>query len=122
MTGLTNVMDNAPHIRPGSIKIGDFHVDGRFLIANLRLVLCGRTENLIPFVEPFGDEIGVEVYDSILDMRSLTVIAEQVADKLDSVAGRTLLKMASIGARQNRRWLPQVEFGSSILGLLDRHS
>jgi hypothetical protein len=31
-------MDHTPLVRPGLIKIGDFHVDGRLLIANLNVV------------------------------------------------------------------------------------
>jgi hypothetical protein len=77
-------------------------------LACKNLVLCGRTENLILFVKPFGNEIGVEVYDSVLDMLSLSVVAEHVAVKINTLAGRGLLKMASEGSKQNRRWLPNV--------------
>jgi hypothetical protein len=100
--------DNTPLVRPDSIEIGDFRVDGGYLTANLKVALCNRTENLKVFVEPLGDEIGVEVYEAILDYLSLSVVADHVAAKLNTVAGRALLKMASEGKRRNRRWRPQV--------------
>lgn len=65
-------------------------------------------ENLILYVEALGNEIGVEVYESILDMPSLTVVAEHVAAKLNTVVGRAALKQAAESTKQKRRWLPQV--------------
>jgi hypothetical protein len=100
--------DHTPLVHPDSIQIGDFRVDGGYLTAELKLVLCNRHETLTLFVEPLGDEIGVEVYEAILDDLSLTVVAEHVAAKLNTVAGRALLKMASENSKQHRRWLPQV--------------
>jgi len=91
-----------------SIEIGDFRIDGGYLTSNLKLALCGMTEDLILYVEPLGGEIGVEVYESVLDMLSLTVVAEHVAAKLSTVAGRAALKQAAEGTKQNGRWLPQV--------------
>lgn len=94
--------------RIDAIEIGDFHVHGGHLTADLKMVDYGRTENLILYVEPFGEEeIGVEVYDSILDMLSLTVVAAHAAAKLNT-AGRAALKQAAVGTKQNRQWLPQV--------------
>lgn len=46
------------HVLPGSIEIGEFRFEGGYLTANLKLVVCGRLEFLVLFVEPFGEEIG----------------------------------------------------------------
>jgi hypothetical protein len=59
-------------------------------------------------VEPLGEEIGVEVYEAMLDFHALTVVAEHVAAKLSTAVGRAALKLASEGVKQKRRWLPQV--------------
>lgn len=99
---------STPHVLPESIEIGDFRVGRGYLTAELKLVLCNRTENLVLFVKPLGDEIGVEVCEAILDLLSLSVVAEHVVAKLNTAAGRTLLKTASEGSKQHRRWLPQV--------------
>jgi hypothetical protein len=96
------------HVSPGSIEIGDFRVDGDHLTAELKLVLCGRVENPLLFVEPLGDEIGVEVSEAVLDFAALTVVGECVAAKLSTVAGKAALKQAAEGAAQNRRRGPQV--------------
>ena len=96
------------HVPPGSIEIGDVHVDGDHLTASLGLVVCGRAENLILFVESLGDEIGVEVRDAILDFSALTVVAGHVVAKLNTVAGRAALKLAAAGVPQNWRQGPQV--------------
>lgn len=69
---------------------------------------CGRAESLVLFVEPLGDEIGVELHEAMLDFHALTVVAEHVAEKLDTVKERAALKLAAEGAMQKRRWLPQV--------------
>jgi len=96
------------HVLPGSIEIDESRVDGGDLTANLKLVVCGRSESLVLFVEPLGEEIGVEVDESILDFYALTVVAEHVAAKLNTVAGRSALKLASEGMKRKRRCLPQV--------------
>ncbi len=74
----------------------------------MKLVVCGRPESLVLFLEPLGDEIGVEVYESMLDYRALSVVAEHVAAKLNTPEGRAALRMAAEGAKQKLRWLPQV--------------
>ncbi len=96
------------HVLPGSIEIGEFRVDGGYLTADLKLVVCRRPESLVLFVEPLGKEIGVEVHESMLDFHALTVVAEHVAAKLDTVEGRAALKLASEGAKQKREQGPQV--------------
>ncbi|MGD0000240.1 MAG: hypothetical protein ABSE21_09085 [Bryobacteraceae bacterium] len=96
------------HVLPDSIEIGDFRVDDGYLTANLKLVVCGRAESLVLFVEPLGDEVGVEVYEAVLDYRALTVVAERVATKLSNVVGRAALKLAAKGSKQKRQWGPQV--------------
>jgi hypothetical protein len=95
-------------VLPDSIEIGGFHIYGGYRIADLSLILCGRQETFIVFVEPHSDEIGVEVYEAMLDYLSLTVVAEHVAAKLNTVAGRAALELASEASKQHRRWLPQV--------------
>ncbi|MGD0001015.1 MAG: hypothetical protein ABSE21_13030 [Bryobacteraceae bacterium] len=96
-------------VLPGSIEIGEFRVDGGHLTANLKLVVCGRPESLALFVESLGEEIGVEVDETVLDYRALTVVAEHVAAKLNTSEGRAVLKLAAGGSKQQRRWLPQVQ-------------
>lgn len=96
------------HIIPGSIEVGEFRVDDGHLTANLKLVVCGRPESLILFVEPLGEEISVEVYESMLDFHALTVVAEHVAEKLNTLEGRAALEQAAECSKQQRRWLPQV--------------
>ena len=96
------------HVLLESIEVGEFRVDGGHLTANLKLVVCGRPESLVLFVEPLGDEIGVEVYEAMLDFHALTVVAEHVAAKLNNAEGRAALKQASEVSKQERRWLPQV--------------
>ena len=104
------------HVLPESIEIGAFAVTGNCLQAEIHLVLGAwadgkeyrRSERLAIFVEPIGDEIGVAVYDAVLDMPSLLVVAEHAAARLDTAAGRALLKMAAEAPKQPRRWLPQV--------------
>ena len=91
-----------PHVTPESVEIGDFRIDGGHLTTRVKVALCGRTENLILFVEPLGDEIGVEVCDAILDLSSLTIVAERVAAKLKALHERALLKQAA-GKTRNRR-------------------
>jgi hypothetical protein len=67
-----------PHVILDSVEIGAFRVNCGHLTTSLKVALCGRAENLVLFVEPFGDEIGVEVCDAILDFASLTVVAGPV--------------------------------------------
>ena len=59
-------------------------------------------------VEPLGEEIGVEVHESMLDFRALAVVAERVAEKLNTVEGWAALKQAAEVVKQQRHWLPQV--------------
>jgi hypothetical protein len=96
-----------PLVVSDSIEIGNFRIEGGYLTAELKLVVCNRAERLFIFVEPLGDKIGVEVCEAILDMLSLTVVAERVAARLNTVTGRALLKMAAEGPKL-LRWLPQV--------------
>ena len=96
------------HVLPGSIEIGEFRVDGGYLTANLKLVVCGRPESLILFVEPLGVEIGVEVHEPMLDFHALTVVAEHVAAKLNTPEGRAALKLAAEGVKPKREQGPQV--------------
>jgi hypothetical protein len=96
------------HVLPGSIRIGEFRVDGGYLTSSLKLVVCNRPEPLVLFVEPLGEEIGVEVHGALLDFHALTVVAEHVAAKLNTPEGRTALEQAAEGSKQKRRWLPQV--------------
>jgi hypothetical protein len=49
------------HVLPDSFEIAEFRVDGGYVTANLKLVVCGRPESLLLFVESLGEEIGVEV-------------------------------------------------------------
>ncbi|MGC9999709.1 MAG: hypothetical protein ABSE21_06390 [Bryobacteraceae bacterium] len=100
------------HVLPDSIEIGEFRIDAGHLNANLRLVVCGRPESLVLFVEPLGEEIGVEVHESVLDFHALTVVAEHVAEKLNTVEGRAALRLAAEGVKQKRRRLPQVRVHS----------
>jgi hypothetical protein len=102
-------MRNA-HIDPDSIAVGEFHLDGDHLTANLHVVVCGRTEDLTLVVQPLGEEIGVEVHDAVLDYAALAVVAERVATKLSTVAGSAALGQAAEGTAQNRRRGPQVRF------------
>jgi hypothetical protein len=87
---------------PEPIKIGQFRVAGRCLAASLKIVLYGRTEDLILFVQPFGDEIGVEVQPAVLDFGTLPIVAERVAEKLNTPAGRATLAMAAKGEPTKR--------------------
>jgi len=104
-----NKHDDTPMlVLPDSIEIGDFHIYGGYLIAELSLILCGRKETCIIFVEPPGDEIGVEVFEAMLAYSSLTVLAEHVAARLNTVTGRAALELTSEASKQHRRWLPQV--------------
>ena len=96
------------HVLPDSFEIAEFRVDGGYVTANLKLVVCGRPESLLLFVESLGEEIGVEVDEAVLDFHALTVAAEHAAAKLNMVEGRAALKLASEGSREKRRWLPQV--------------
>ncbi len=99
-----------------SIEIGDVRVEDGYLTAELKLVACNRAECLLLFVEPFGDEIGVAVYDAVLDYSALAVVAERVAAKLNTAPGTAVLAMAAGGSRQIRRWLPQVRVKLNRLG------
>jgi hypothetical protein len=113
--------DVAIHVVPESIEIGDFIVAGDCLRADVKLILSGRSEGkdyprseeLTLFVEPHGDEIGVAVYDSILDFSALAVLAEHVASKLNTTAGKAALKLASKGSGPKRRWLPKIRVSLS---------
>jgi hypothetical protein len=96
------------HVPPDSIVIGDLHVDGGHLTAELKLVLCNRTEIILLLVEPLGDEIGVEVSEAVLDYAALTIVAGHVAAKLNTPSERAALKQAAAGTAQNRRRGPQV--------------
>jgi hypothetical protein len=96
------------HVLADSIEIGDFCAKGDCLTTSLRLVLCDRTEVLVLYVEPRSDEIGVEVYEAILDAQSLTVVGERVAAKLDTAVGRAALAQAVSGQPCERRRGPQV--------------
>jgi len=101
--------DIAMPVRPDSIEIGDFRIEGGCLTAELNLVLCNRHESLTLYVEPLGDEIGVQVRDAVLDYPSLAVVAKRVAAKLNTTSGRAALAaIAAGGYRQLRRLLPQV--------------
>jgi hypothetical protein len=95
-------------VLPDSIELGDFRVEGGYLTAELKLAVCNRAECLLLFGEPFGDEIGVAVYDAVLDYSALAVVAERVAAKLNTSTGTAVLAMAARGSRQLQRWLPQV--------------
>jgi hypothetical protein len=99
-----------------SIEIGDFRVEGGYLTTELKLAVCNRAECLLLFVEPFGDEIGVAVYDAVLDYSALAVVAEGVAAKLNTATGTAVLAMVAGGSRQLRRGLPQVRVKLNRLG------
>ncbi len=98
----------AVHVHPGSIEVGEFYLDGDHLTARLRVVVCGRIEDLALVVQPFGEEIGVEVNEPVLDCAALKVVADYVAAKLSTVAGRAALKQAAESTAQNRQRGPQV--------------
>ena len=99
-----------PHLDPASFEMGEFHLDGDHLTASLRVVVFGRTEDLTVLVQPFGEEIGVEANEAVLDFAALAVVAERVATKLSTVAGSAALGQAAEGTAQNRRRGPQVRF------------
>jgi hypothetical protein len=42
------------HVLPDSFEIAEFRVDGGYVTANLKLVVCGRPESLLLFVESLG--------------------------------------------------------------------
>lgn len=96
------------HVHPESVEIGEFHLDCDCLTASLRVVVCGRTEDLTLVVQPFGEEIGVEVHDAVLDFAALAVVAEYATAKLSTVAGSAALIQAAEGTAQNRQRGPLV--------------
>jgi site-specific DNA recombinase len=53
----------------------------------------------------------VKDHEAILDYHALTVVAEHVVAKLNTVKGKAALKQAAEGAKQERRRLPQVRVG-----------
>ena len=109
---MTDQRDEHPetsyHVIPESIEIGEFGVEGGYVIAGLQVVVCGRTEDLTLVVLPFGQEISVEVQEAVLDYAALTAVAEDVAAKLNTVAGRAALKRAAESPRRARRRRPHV--------------
>jgi hypothetical protein len=100
--------DSIAHVHPKCIEVGEFQLNGDHLTASLRVVVCGRIEDLTLVVQPFGEEIGVEVHEAVLDCAALGVVAECVAAKLNTLAGRAALKQASEGTARNRRRGPHV--------------
>lgn len=96
------------HVHPESVEVGEFHLDGDHLTASLRVVVCGRTEDLTLLVQPFGEEIGVEVRDAVLDFAALAVVAECATAKLSTGAGSAALIQAADGTAQNRQRGPLV--------------
>jgi hypothetical protein len=71
-------------------------------------------------VETLGDEVGVEVYEAVLDFRALTVVAEHVAEKLNTPEGRQHSVWRQRDRSQNGAGYHRFECGLPILGSFRR--
>lgn len=96
------------HIDPASLEIGEFCAHGDHLTASVRVVLCGRIEDLTVIAHVTNAAIEVEVDEPLLDYAALTVVAERVAARLGAARTRATLETAVLNPGERRRRGPFV--------------